>query len=50
MTATMLQDLAALLVVLAALAYLVWKFGWARRTPRVRRGPDVPLSRLKRRH
>lgn len=45
----MIQDLAALLAVLGALAFLVWKFGWARRSPRVRRGPDVPLSRLKRR-
>jgi hypothetical protein len=45
----MIQDLAALVVVLCACAYLVWKFGWSRRTPRARRGPDVPLSRLTRR-
>ena len=45
----MIQDLATLIVVLLASAYLMWKLGWARRSPRVRRGPDVPLSRLTRR-
>ncbi len=45
----MWQDLAALVVVVAAVAYLAWKYFGARRRPaRPKRGPDVPLSRLKR--
>ena len=44
----MWQDLAALVVVVVAVAYLGWKFFGARRPGRPKRGPDVPLSRLKR--
>ncbi|MBX3246171.1 MAG: hypothetical protein KF901_03235 [Myxococcales bacterium] len=40
------QAWAAGAVVLLAVAYLVWKLGIAPRRPRVRRGPDVPVSRL----
>jgi hypothetical protein len=43
----MIQDVAALVVVAAALAYLWWKM----RHPghaRPRRRPDVPLARLRR--
>ena len=32
-----------------AVAYLVWKLGFASRPRRVKRGPDVPVSRLVRR-
>ena len=41
-----MQDLLALLVVLGAVAYLAWRFGWQSRKPRVRRGPDVTVGSL----
>lgn len=40
------QPIVAGLVVVLAVIYLVWKFGFEGRTPRKKRGPDVPLSRL----
>jgi hypothetical protein len=43
------QEPVAALIVLAAAAYLVWKVGWASRSRRrPRRGPDVPIARLRR--
>jgi hypothetical protein len=42
------QEPIAALIIVGALAYLVWKLGFASRRPRRPRGPDVPLSRLKR--
>jgi hypothetical protein len=44
-----LQDLATLLIVFTAAAYLVWKLGWQMRPrARSRKAPDVPLRRLRR--
>lgn len=45
------QQVAALLIVLAAVAYLVWKMTRGSRPPagRPKKGPDVPVSRLARR-
>ncbi len=43
------QGWGAALVVVGAVAYLVWKLGFASRPRRVKRGPDVPVSRLVRR-
>jgi hypothetical protein len=37
------------LIVAAAIAYLVWKIGFASRRRPKKRGPDVPASRLVRR-
>ena len=42
------QEPIAFLIVAAAAVYIVWKFFWAGRRPRRKRGPDVPLARLKR--
>jgi hypothetical protein len=39
-----MQDLVAALVVLAAVAYLIWKWGFA--GMRAKRKPDVPIGRL----
>ncbi len=44
----LVQELVAGLIVLAALAYVVYKFAFAGRRPRRKRGPDVPISRLRR--
>ena len=41
------QEPVAAIIVVAATAYLVWKFGFASR-PRSRKKPDVPLSALTR--
>ena len=38
------QDVVAAIVVLLAVAYLIWKWGFAGGRPK--RKPDVPLSRL----
>jgi hypothetical protein len=43
----MTQDLLALMIVLMAAAYLVWKLALSGRRPK--RRPDVPLSRLTKR-
>ena len=43
----MTQDLLALLIVLLAAGYLLWKLTLSGRRPK--RRPDVPLSRLTRR-
>lgn len=42
------QEIATLLTVLGAVAYLVWKVGLSSRSkkPTPKRGPDVPLGRL----
>jgi len=42
-----LQGVIVALVVGAATAYVVYRFFFAGRKPRRRRGPDVPLSRLR---
>lgn len=45
----MIQDLATILIVFAAFAYLVWKLGWrSRPRTRVSKRPDVPLRQLRR--
>jgi hypothetical protein len=41
------QPIATALVVLGALAYLVYKVGFASRARRASARPDVPLSRLR---
>jgi hypothetical protein len=40
------QPIAAGVVVVLAVAYLVWKLAFEGRKPRRKRGPDVPVSRL----
>lgn len=42
-----LQGVIVALVVGAAVAYVIFRFFFAGRRPRRRRGPDVPLSRLR---
>ncbi len=42
------QEPVAALIVIGAVVYLVWKMGWASRRRRPRRGPDVPIARLRR--
>ncbi len=41
------QHFATAIVVLGALAYIVFKMGFASWPGRLRRRPDVPLSRLR---
>ena len=43
------QAWSAGLIVVADVAYLVWKVGFSTRRPRKKAGPDVPVSRLVRR-
>ncbi len=43
------QAWSAGLIVVAAVAYLVWKMGFASRPRRKKNAPDVPVSRLVRR-
>jgi hypothetical protein len=43
------QELIVALVVVAAAAYVVWKFSFAGRRPPRKRGIDVPLSNLRKR-
>jgi hypothetical protein len=43
------QEVAVAIIVALAAAYVLWKFFFAGRRPRSRRGPDVPLSNLRKR-
>ncbi len=43
-----MQEIGVVVLVSAAVFYLVWKFGFqGRQKPKPPRGPDVPLSRLR---
>lgn len=46
MSSASLQDFAAAAIVVAALAYLVWKIGFGGRRP-PRKGPDVSLAKVR---
>jgi hypothetical protein len=43
------QEVVVAIIVAAAFVFVVWKLFLADRRPRRKRGPDVPLSRLRKR-